>query len=168
MRRNVDFGKEFQFSFGSYVIANQGDSPMKNNPKPQGRDCIYLRASKSIQGGHQVLNLSTWRIVERPKVVKVTMTNLVIKAVNDIVKGNGLKSHKFFNRKRELITYGDLLEGVSGKEKNKSENLVLNDGGDPHQGHLPTENLDELFALRIFVLSLYQKMATKKVVASAE
>ena len=35
-KKNVDFNKEFEFSFGSYVIARHETSPRKNNPKPRG------------------------------------------------------------------------------------------------------------------------------------
>ena len=82
-RRNVDFNKEFEFSFGSYVIVSQENKPLKNNIWPHGRDCIYLRASKSLQGGHRVLDLVTGRVIEWPKVKEVKLTDLVVERVEE-------------------------------------------------------------------------------------
>ena len=139
-RRNVDYNKEFEFSFGAYVIARQETSPRKNNPKPRGRDTIYLRASKSLQGGHRVLDLATGKVIERPKCDLVVMTDLVVKRVEEMAKEQGLKSNKFFNRKREPLTPIDLLEGVAdeeGESQDVSDEVII-DGGDPYQADLPS------------------------------
>ena len=51
-RQNIDFNKEFEYSFGTYVIAYQENKLMKNNTRPRRRDAIYLCAERSMKGGH--------------------------------------------------------------------------------------------------------------------
>ena len=43
-RKNIDYAKEFEYSFGSYVIAYQENKILKNDTRARGRDAIYLRA----------------------------------------------------------------------------------------------------------------------------
>ena len=88
----MDFIKEIQFSFGAYVIASQENSYVKNNRKARARGCIYLRASKNLQGGHRVLDLATGKVIERPTVTEVPMTDLVLATVNSMANEQGLKS----------------------------------------------------------------------------
>ena len=114
-RKNIDYQKEFKYSFGSYIIASQENSPKKKNHMPQSYDCIYLWASKAIQSNHRVLNISTGKVIERLKVMSLPITDIVIAAVNSMAKEQGLKGHKFYNCKRELLTPVDLLEGVSNQ-----------------------------------------------------
>ena len=52
----------------------QDNLPLTNAPKARGRDGIYLRALNNLQGGHEVLDLMTGRVVLRPKVDPVVMT----------------------------------------------------------------------------------------------
>lgn len=64
-----------------------------------------------------MLDLATGWVVTRPKVTPVTMTDMVISRVEEMAVEQGLKSMKFFNRKRELtLTAADLLEGVGGQQ----------------------------------------------------
>ena len=52
----IDYRKEFEFSYGDYVQAFVDLDP-KNSPLPRSIDAIYLRALDSLQGGHQVIDL---------------------------------------------------------------------------------------------------------------
>ena len=52
----------------------QDNLPLTDARKARGRDGIYLRALKNLQGGHEVLDLMTGRVVLRPKVDPVVMT----------------------------------------------------------------------------------------------
>ena len=58
-KRNIDYNKEFQFIFGSCCGVDNENKPTKNNPCPRGRDAIYLRADRSLQGGHRIMDLMT-------------------------------------------------------------------------------------------------------------
>jgi len=63
--RNIDYNKHCQMTFGSYVQANQDNNP-KNTNAPRTIDAIYLRPIPSnIQGGHEVMDLATGRVVTR-------------------------------------------------------------------------------------------------------
>ena len=59
-QRQIVFNKEFAHSFGDYVQAVE-DNPPKNKNLLRSKDCIYLRASNLLQGGHDLMDLSTGR-----------------------------------------------------------------------------------------------------------
>ena len=113
----MDFSKHLKYYFGSYVIASHENKPKKNDPRPRGLDAIYLRPMRDLQGGHDVLHLVSGRIITRPKIVPVVMTEMVIRRVKDMAKEQGLHSMKFFDRKHDLLKANDLLEEVGGKFK---------------------------------------------------
>ena len=83
-RKNIDYMKEFEYSFGSYVIAYQENKILKNDTRARGRDAIYLRAKRSLQGGHRVLDLLTGKVITRPTVEECRMTKDVIARVNQM------------------------------------------------------------------------------------
>ena len=62
---------------------------MKNNNFPQSVDKTYLLADDSAQGGHQVMDLGTKKIIWRPKVNVMKMTKVVIDRVEMIVARQG-------------------------------------------------------------------------------
>ena len=113
-RRHIDFEKHVKYSFGSYGIAYHKNKPQKNDPRPRGLDVIYLRPLLELQGGHEVLHLATGRVINGPKFTPVVMTEMVIKRVEQMAKEQGLKSCKFYDRKRNLLLPDDLLEEVGG------------------------------------------------------
>ena len=140
-KRNVDYEKEFRYSFGSYVIASEKTT---NTPKARGRDCIYLRASRNLQGGHRVLDITTGRVLERAKVTEVPITDLVVAAVERMAKEQGLTSHKFYNRKKEVTSSIDLLEGVKDETTTKERDQSnLPSQGDGPSGELLSEDDDD-------------------------
>ena len=85
-KKNVDFRKEFEFSFGTYVVAYQENKPWKNDTRPRVRDAIYLHADCGLQGGHWVLDLMTGKVITRPMVMECGMTEDVIARVNQMAK----------------------------------------------------------------------------------
>ena len=137
-RRSVDYKKHLLYSFGEYVIASHEAKP-KNNPKPRGIDAIYIRPAKSLQGGHEVMDLGSGRVVTRPKVTPMKMTDLVMKRVEDMAKRQGLKSMKFYNRKRQeiIFTPNDLLEGVGNTGENAE---ILEEDDIEHGNNLPDDD----------------------------
>ena len=60
--KTIDFKKEYEISFGDYVQANHRHE-IKNNNIPRPVDSIYLRANPSEQGGHQVMDLATRKMI---------------------------------------------------------------------------------------------------------
>ena len=62
---------------------------IKNNNLPRLVDAIYLRADPLEQGGHQVMDLATGKIICRALVNKVKMTKIVINRVEKMVRLQG-------------------------------------------------------------------------------
>ena len=116
-KKQIDFNKEFDISYGEYVQAYDNHLPTNNNT-PQSIDAIYLMAEPNLHGGHVVMDLATGRTMSGPQVDKVKMTRLVIERVEILARRQGLKSLKFFNRKHEEMSLldADLVEGVEGVE----------------------------------------------------
>ena len=66
-RRNLDYRQHCRYEFGSYVQESQVNNPQNNN-RPRTIDGIYLRPTKTIQGGHEIMDLATNQVLTRPKV----------------------------------------------------------------------------------------------------
>ena len=98
-RQNLDYKKHCMYEFGSYVQANQVNNP-KNSNKPRTIDGIYLRPTKTLQGGHEILDLNTNRVITRPKVTVIPISDIVIKRVEEMATEQGIKTLKFLNRKK--------------------------------------------------------------------
>ena len=88
------------------------------------------------------MDLGSGRVIVRPKVTPMKMTDLVVNHVNNMAKRQGIKSMKFYNRKRKqiLFTPADLLEGVGSKTRNKN---VLIDDNREHANFLPVPGGEE-------------------------
>ena len=64
LKKNIDYNKHCQCTFGTCVQAIQENNP-KNTQAPRTIDVIYLRPLKNIQGGHKVMNLATGAVMTR-------------------------------------------------------------------------------------------------------
>ena len=144
-KRAIDFSKHLRYSFGTYVIASYEERP-KNIPKPRGIDSIYIRPAKNLQGGHEVMDLITGRVITRPKVHEMKMTCLVVKRVEEMARKQGLKSMKFFDRKRNQIIFNpiDLLKGVQ-EQNEQQEDKILEENDAEHGNNLPVPGDEDLF-----------------------
>src|SRR5210317_1028650 len=96
-KKNIDYKKHCEISFGSYVQAYQDNNPT-NTPRSRTVDAIYLRPLNNIQGGHEVMNLATGNVITPTRVWEVPMTDLVIKAVNEMGKKQGMMDFKIQGR----------------------------------------------------------------------
>ena len=92
--RHVDCAKQFAIPFGAYVHGCT-DNTSTNTMAPQTLDCVYLGATSNLQGGHKPLDLSLGKVITRPRVIKLPMTDLVVCAVNAMAKADGVKFMKF-------------------------------------------------------------------------
>ena len=109
--RNFDYKKYCVCEFGAYV---QGTTKTTNTNLARTIDAIYLRPANSINGGHEVMDLSTGKLNTCMQIKQVAITELAIKAVEKIAEDQGFKSLKFFNRKKEneLFLDSDMVTGV--------------------------------------------------------
>ena len=84
-KKNIDYNKHCQHTFGTFVQANQENNPM-NMQAPRTIDAIYLRPLNNIQGGHEVMNLATGNVVTRSRVWERPATEMVIRVVENMAK----------------------------------------------------------------------------------
>ena len=77
---SLDYNKHFQVSFGQYVQVNH-EAPQKNSNVARILDAIYLRPNKNIQGGHEVMDLASGRVITRSVVKPIPMSQMIIDTV---------------------------------------------------------------------------------------
>jgi hypothetical protein len=84
-------------------------------------DAIYLRPLRNIQGGHEVMDLTTGRVITRRKVTEIPMTTSVIKRVETMAADQGITTIKFANRLNVELRPADLIAGVDYENENEEE-----------------------------------------------
>ena len=78
----LDYKRHFVACFGDYVQATHENTPT-NDMRPRTLDCIYLYPNVYLpQGGHTLLSIETGGVITRPRIWKIPMTDLVVKAIN--------------------------------------------------------------------------------------
>ena len=122
-KKDWDYNKHCQAPFGAYVQAFHEEKP-KNTNAPRTLDAIYLRPAKNKQGGHEVMDLTTFRPITRPRVWQVPVTDLVIRAVEQKAEDQGMKSLKFTNRRGQPLFPANWIAGV---DYNNNENIEDDD-----------------------------------------
>ena len=157
---NLDYSKHCCVPTGAYVQANHESNPTNTNVS-RTRDGIYLRANSNIQGGHEVMDLNSGRRITCRKVTEVPVTEVVIKAVEEMAYKQGFKTLKFKNRRGDIFHDTDWIAGVeyddveNQNDENEEEDEDYNDdevGNDPEDEDLGDEDefdpneLDELKA----------------------
>jgi hypothetical protein len=106
----LDYIKHCQLPFGFYVQANHEPHPTYKNA-PRTIDCIYLRSFPNIQGGHELMNLRTGRVISRHRIVEVT--ELVIQAVENMAIQQRITTSKITGRNQLPIYPADWIAGVN-------------------------------------------------------
>ena len=126
--QNLDFNKHCQIPFGAYVQGNQDNNPTNDN-SPRTVDAIYLRPLKNKQGGHEIMNLQTGKVITRNVVKEYPITDLVIKAVETMAEEQGIKTLKITGRNKIPLFPADWIAGVD-YEGDQNENTENNDDED--------------------------------------
>jgi hypothetical protein len=90
-KKAVDAKTELKYATGSYVQAYDSTD---NTNATYTIDCIYLSPSDSKQGGHNLMNIRTGRLVHRTQFDVLPVTQLVIDAVEHLAYTEGVKSFK--------------------------------------------------------------------------
>ncbi|CAJ1954070.1 unnamed protein product [Cylindrotheca closterium] len=90
-----------------------------NLMEPQSIKAIYIEPTKGQRTGHRVLNLNTKKMISRPKVVVLPVTDQVIQLVEAWAAAKGVTSMIFFDKKRDLETFqdGNEIAGVDDTEQ---------------------------------------------------
>ena len=77
----------------SYVQAHDEPTPL-NSQRARTMDCIYLTSLSNVQGGMELLDLHTGRIITRRRVTVVPMTQQVIDRVEDLARNDEMRGLK--------------------------------------------------------------------------
>ena len=85
----MDYERHLKISFGTYVLSNN-DKKITNTNAPRRLDCIYLRATYSSQGGHELLHLQTNSVITRNRVIPAPITPTNINQVHFISDREGM------------------------------------------------------------------------------
>lgn len=79
-----------------------------------------------MQGGHELLDLKSKRVITRRKVVEIPVTHLVIQAVEQMAKDDGIKELKYTS-KYGVEETNDWLAGVNDNDTNSEDNQTESD-----------------------------------------
>jgi hypothetical protein len=90
----LDYVKHCTVPFGAYVQANH-ETNQTNSNASRTIDAIYLRPVNSMQGSHELYDLNLGRVITRARVTQISVTEVVIKAIERIAEDHGFKSLKF-------------------------------------------------------------------------
>jgi hypothetical protein len=91
---NLDYTKRCVVPFGAYVQANHESTKTSSNVT-RTLDTIYLCPAQNQQGGHELMDLNSGQLITRSIVHEISVTNVVIKAVENMAYQQGFKSLKF-------------------------------------------------------------------------
>ena len=117
---NLDYTKHCTTPFGAYVQAYHESNP-HNTSVSRTRDGIYLCPNNNFQGGHEVMDLNTGRVITCRKVTEIPVTDVVIKAVEAMAHNQGFKNLKFKNRHGVIFHDADWLAGVDYEDEDEDE-----------------------------------------------
>jgi hypothetical protein len=109
-----------------------------------GIDAIYLRPATNMQGGHELYDLNSNRVITQARVTQIPITDVVIKAIERIAKDQGFKTLKFKNQKGSIFHDADWIAGVDyddniPQDAEEEEAYDDNENKDPEDD----ENIDD-------------------------
>jgi hypothetical protein len=116
----LDYVKHCTVPFGAYLQANHKTNQTNSNAS-QTLDAIFLRLVNSMQGGHELYDLNSGRVVTRARVTQIPVTDVVIKAIKRIAEDQGFKSLKFKNQTGIIFHNADWIAGVDYDENTQQE-----------------------------------------------
>jgi len=139
--RPVSYDKHCRVGFGSYVQATTTKDPT-NTPEERCIDGIYLGPLDNTQGGYEVLNLNTGRIITRHKIDEIPMPTHVIKRVEQLAARDGFKPHA----EPTFRSYA-LLAGVDEQDPEEDDDYDPTDDSDDDESYdeeIEQEELQDL------------------------
>jgi hypothetical protein len=99
-------------------------------------DAIYLQPALNMQGGHELYDLNSNRVITQARVSQIPVTDMVIKAIEKIAEDQGFKSLKFKNRKGTIFHNADWIARVDYAEN-------IQQDADDDQAYKDNENGDQ-------------------------
>ena len=114
---SLDYNKDCTVPFGAYVQVDH--KTMKTNSNiTRTLDAIYLRPAQNQQGGHEIMDLNSGRMITRNIVHVIPVTDVVIKAVKTMAIAQGFTNLKFKNRHGVIFHHADWIAGVDYDDNN--------------------------------------------------
>jgi hypothetical protein len=74
-----------------------------------------------MQGGHELYDTNSGRVITQARVTQIPVTEVVIKAIERIAEDQGFRSLKFKNRKGAIFHNADWIAGVDYDENTQQE-----------------------------------------------
>jgi hypothetical protein len=111
----LNYEKHCAVPFGAYVQANH-ETNQTNSNAARTIDAIYLRPAIGMQGGHELYDLNSNRVIMWAQVTQIPVTDMVIKAIEQIAEDQGFKSLQFKNQKGAIFHDADWIAGVDYDE----------------------------------------------------
>ncbi len=118
--QKLDYNKHCTIPQFSYVQPHNEPNPT-NSQAPRSIDCIYLRPLSNVQGGHELLHLTTQRVITRCKVTVIPMPTTVITAVEAMATSDGIKSLQLKTKSGSLLYDSTWIAGVDFIEDKEQE-----------------------------------------------
>jgi hypothetical protein len=87
-----------------HILQANHETNQTNSNAARKLDAIYLHPALNMQGGHELLDLNSGRVITRARVAKIPVTDVVIKAIEQIAKDQGFKTLKFKNKKSHNLS----------------------------------------------------------------
>ena len=126
---NVDYENNLKNNFGTYVLDNKKPKPTNKNVQRR-LDCIYLQATDSAQGFHELLHLHNKSVITRNRVTLAPITPTIINQVHSNADMGGMPSGiKIANRTGLILYDSTWISGVDYPEYDDDENEFENESG---------------------------------------
>ena len=105
-KQQLDYNKHFQVPIGAYVQGNHEPNPTNSNA-PRSLDCLCLEPVEGKQGGHLLWHIATGRVINRPRVTEIPVTDTVNAAMEAAAKRDGNKSLKLTGKNKQPLPPAD-------------------------------------------------------------
>jgi hypothetical protein len=132
---SLDYNKHCTVPFRAYVQANHKSTRTSSNTTRMF-DAIYLRLAQNQQGGHELMDLNSGKLITRNIVHEIPVTDVVIKAVEAMTYTQGFTTLKFKNRNKIIFHDADWIAGVDyddNEEDNDDESYTEEDDNDENE-----------------------------------
>ena len=115
-----------------------------NSQAPRTLDCIYLRPVTNAQGGHEVFNLATKRVLTRHKVTTVPITTAVIDSVNAMAAADQMQGLVIKSKTGHILYDSAWIAGVDYNEdpNNNDDDDDNNDNSEDNE-HNENESIQQ-------------------------
>ena len=121
---SLDHGKHCKCAVGSHVQAHDEPDP-KNTQQARTRDCVCLRPASSAQGGHELLDSHSKRVVTGSDATEAPIAPAVIAIVEGMAKKDGVKGLKIKTKTGRVLFDSSWLAGVDYQHQTEAETEEL-------------------------------------------